>query len=346
MSERPGFERLAAEVISTGKCAGCGACFVVCPFEGVLDYDGVKPSLTGECERCGICLRACPRLTPKLDDLEVYVLGRTRGDGEEFGIYSQICVARSTDEAVRKRGQDGGVVTTLLTSALKSGMIDSAVVSGVDPGHPWLPRPKVATTVEEVMASAGTRYAYSSSITALKEGVARGYKRMAFVGTPCQIQAFRRVEKVPLKKYANSVAFTVGLFCTESFSYHGLMKDRLNKGLGIPLENIAKLNVKGRLLVHTKDGGVREIPLKEIMGYVRSGCHHCGDFSSELADISVGGIGLEGWTLTILRTESGEAAFKAAAAMGVLEVKSAEEFKRSLEMLVKLSKSKRTRLQA
>lgn len=275
--------------------------------------------------------------------LEALIFGRQRIAGEEFGVYKEVHVARSTDKRVLKRCQDGGVVTTLLISALQSGRIDSAVVSGFDDVRPWLPKPMVATTVDEVISCAGTRYVYSPNIVAFREAVDRGYRHIAFVGTPCQVQALRRLQNLSLKKSENKAAFVIGLFCTESFSYDGLMLEKLSQDMGVPLNAIVKLSIKGRLLVHLKDGSVREVPLKEVARHVRPGCHRCGDFSSELADVSAGGLGLDGWTLTIIRSDRGEEVFTDAMERGLLEVRPGSELGGPLSLLVRLSKSKRRR---
>jgi coenzyme F420 hydrogenase subunit beta len=67
----------------------------------------------------------------------------------------------------------------------------------------------------------------------------------------------------------------------------------------------------------------------------------CTDFSAELADISTGGLGLGGWTLTIIRTETGRELFEAAVKAGLIKTRPADEEKRALSLLVKLSKKKR-----
>jgi coenzyme F420 hydrogenase subunit beta len=74
--------------------------------------------------------------------------------------------------------------------------------------------------------------------------------------------------------------------------------------------------------------------------YTRTGCHHCRDFSAELADISAGGLGLNGWTFIILRTQKGEEIFNGAVNAGFLRTKPVEEEPFALSLLTKLSKKK------
>ena len=64
--------------------------------------------------------------------------------------------------------------------------------------------------------------------------------------------------------------------------------------MGIPLADIKKFNVKGKVLIYKKDGELVEMKLKTAQEYARPECHHCGDFSAELADISCGGVGRHG----------------------------------------------------
>ena len=57
------------------------------------------------------------------------------------------------------------------------------------------------------------------------------------------------------------------------------------------------------------DGHDVDIPLKECRPFARDwGCPFCPDFAAEHADISLGGLGMEGWSMVVIRTERGETA--------------------------------------
>ncbi|NIU57219.1 MAG: hypothetical protein GWN67_12790, partial [Phycisphaerae bacterium] len=105
---------------------------------------------------------------------------------------------------------------------------------------------------------------------------------------------------------------TIGLMCTESFTYEGLMQRHIQRELGVNLYDISKINIKGKILVTTKSGEIQTVPLAEAKKYTRKGCPPCTDFSSELSDISAGGLGLKDWTLIVIRTEKGEQLFESA----------------------------------
>jgi coenzyme F420 hydrogenase subunit beta len=131
--------------------------------------------------------------------------------------------------------------------------------------------------------------------------------------------------------------------CTESFSYEGLVGQHIRKILGINPTDIMKMNIKGKLILTLKNGENREIPLAEAKQYATTSCVLCSDFSSELADISVGGLGLSEWTFTIIRTKKGLEIFESAEKAGILKTKSIEEEQKALDLLIRLSKMKRKR---
>jgi len=273
--------------------------------------------------------------------LEKFVFGRERRPEEEFGIFLGVLVARSTDRNVLKVCQDGGVVTTLLTFALKNKMIEGAAVSGIDNHKPLYPIPIFATTPQQILQSAGTRYFYSPNLQALKKGMVQGRKKLAFVGTPCQIEAIRRIQIAPKKDYIDKLKLTIGLMCSKSFSYERLVENYIKGKLGINLSDISKMNIKRKLMLSMNSGETKEIPLESIQEYARPSCSTCKDFSAELADISVGGLGLNSWSMVVIRTKTAKKLFTEAFKTGLLEVKPIKERKRSLRLLINLSRRKR-----
>jgi len=332
-------ESLAKNVVATEKCVSCGTCVVVCPFS-CLELMKEKPSLVKECKICGICAQACPRYFWSQSEAEKFVFGRERKSEEEFGIHRRLAVVQAKNSEVLKVCQDGGGVTALLIYGLENGLIDGAVVTGASRENPFQPVPKLATTPEEILESAGTKYSYSPNILVLAEAVKQKKTSIAFVGTPCQIHAVRKMQMLGLKKHVAPIKFLIGLMCSECFTYEGLMEKYIRRTLGINLGDIKKINIKGKMLV-TTNTEVKTIPLTEAKQYARKSCQLCYDFSSELADISAGGLGLDGWTFTVVRSEKGEDLFSKAEAAGFLNVKTAENEQNALNLLNNLSRKKR-----
>lgn len=272
--------------------------------------------------------------------MENFVFGRERKTEEEFGVYRRIVLAQASNDKILGCSQDGGLVTALLTFALENSLIDSAVVSGISQEKPFYPIPKLATNSREILECAGTRYSYSPNILALTEGIQLKKTRIAFVATPCQIRAATKIKMFGLKKCAKPLKFLIGLMCSECFTYEGLMEKYIHEKLGLNLSDIRNMNIKGKILIKT-DPEVKTIPLAEAKQYAQESCRFCDDFSSELADISAGGLGLDKWTVTIIRTEQGEELFSKAEESGVIKTRDANGEPNALGLLLKLSKKKK-----
>ena len=329
---------LGDSVVAKGRCTNCCACVVACPYNCLGPVEQ-KPSLLKECPQCGICEKTCPQYDWSLSDEERFTFGKARKPEETFGVYRRLVVSRATDGAVLRVGQDGGVATALLLHALKNVLIDRAVVSGIDPNKPLFPVPKVAISFEDVLACAGTRYFYSPNLLALAEAM-KGKIGIGFVGTPCQIKAIRKMQLAGLKKY-DSLKFLIGLMCSECYDYDGLMKRHLHQELGLDPKDILKINIKGKMNITMRNGQIKSLRLAEVKQHARKSCESCSDFSSELADISVGGLGLNGWTFTIIRSEKGEEVFSNAERARFVQTRNASEEMHALNLLIKLSEKKR-----
>jgi coenzyme F420 hydrogenase subunit beta len=77
--------------------------------------------------------------------------------------------------------------------------------------------------------------------------------------------------------------------------------------------------------------------------YERPACLFCRDYSAELADISVGGLATEGWTITVIRTNAGNNIFQGAIKKGILTANEIGLESKQLKLLKKLCDKKRTR---
>jgi coenzyme F420 hydrogenase subunit beta len=370
------FKEMMNEVVAFGSCCECGTCVLVCP-HNVIDYIDSKPQQVakknGAFDFCGIsegigcdvCAQVCPRLGIREFDMRDAVHPMEPGVYEGmFGRYRRVVAARCKDPEILARCQDGGVVTAILCHGLRAGIFDGACVSAADETMPAAPKPKVVTTVEEAIGSASSWYTYCPNDLALADAERMGLKKVCFVGVPCQITPVRKIQLADagyldngrkkdkhierqtkfLKGFGEIVDFTVGLLCTEVFTYEGLMVQKIQEEMGIPLTDVKKFNVKGKVLVYKKDGEVVEMSLHKSQEYARPECHHCGDFTAELSDISCGGVACMDWTITVLRSARGEALFDDMVARGLLETRPMEEFENSMKVMLRLTKKQRDRV--
>jgi coenzyme F420 hydrogenase subunit beta len=352
-TDRKHWKHLYEEIVSTEICCGCSACIVACPHKvlELRDFDPIQTDATspfdnclhGE-EGCSLCAMACLRLGPALDTIEPAVTGARRREDQAEGPYLRKTLARATEGSALGRGQDGGAVTALLMFGLDSGRLDGAVVSAPSAEVPWLDEPKVVRTSAELLAAAGSRYTYCATPLALKQVVAERLKSVALVGVSCESTAVRQLAAEGIKRWVRPIKLVIGLMCCETFDYDAFMVGRVQETRGIPLTDITKVNVKGRVIVSTKQGQDVEIPLKEARPYANEWCHHCPDFAAEHADLSCGGLGMEGWTMILVRSQVGEQYLADAVDAGKLELRPADEEPGALAVMDRLARKQRERI--
>jgi len=343
VAEKPkAFGSLFVDVVRKGICVFCGACIASCPVGAIWVADE-NPRLIGRCVNCEVCYYTCPKTGFQAEEMDKAVFGRVR-ESEGIGVYRSVYTARTTLKDLQAIAQDGGVATTLLICSLEKGMADAVVAAGLTK-QPWKPWPLVLTRKEELIKCAGTKYTPSPNLIGLSEAIDYHAKeRVAFVGTPCQVQAVRKMQYgfKGCLKLGSRVKVVVGLFCMESFRYADLM-DRFLASKGVKPVDVKKFAItKGRFIAYSNQGEAVNVKLDEVKQYAQKGCHVCRDFTAEHADISVGSVGSpDGWNTVIIRTETGEQLFKEAYEAGYLEFKPIEEVKPGLKLVLKLSASKR-----
>jgi coenzyme F420 hydrogenase subunit beta len=355
--EKPQWAELFTEVVTSGLCTGCAACIVACPYD-VLSYDdtggrykpfhidaeGGPEDCTHGIKGCTMCTRACPRFRLWEPEIDQHLFGREREVQEVAGVSTDTLLVRATDPEVHDVGQDGGLVSAILIWALEHDVIDAALVSYLEgDGSTWKAIPGVATTRQEVLAAAGSRYTYSANPLAYAEAIERGAERIALVGMGCQTSATGVMAARKAGKIARRLSLSIGLMCSKTFD-DAIFPELFEAKYGIHRPDIAKMNIKGVFQVWTRDGEYHEIPLKEAHAWTREGCTQCPDFAAEHADISTGGIGaFHDWTLTMVRTDKGRDLLESMHKDGAIETRPGDDDPGAIALLQRLARASRRR---
>lgn len=315
------FLNLIEEVQDPGLCHRCGGCVTFCTAinYGALELDENGRPRFGDrdkCIECGLCYMICPE-TGELEEET-----RKAVDWEPpVGKIISTTMARSMDPKIRQRATDGGAITGLLLNLFDRGHIDGAIVTRqMDPFHR---EPILAESRDDIIEAAGFHFdtsqgfnhfghAYSSfapSMRQLRPVIQKHLTRVAMVGTPCQIKAFRKIQTMGIVP-SDAIKSCLGLFCSGNYTIGSGERKRLAEQYGFRWENVGKINIKEDLIIHFNDGKMKFIPLNDLDFMKRYACRYCSDYSAEYADISFGGIGAEeGWTTILIRSNLGRAIF-------------------------------------
>lgn len=332
-------------VVDTGRCIGCAACVSICPVD-VFDYAEEKPVDTREsaCVHCVLCAEACPVLRPADNDLTDILDLRSPTIDDGYGPYAYACYSRATDPELLSRGQDGGMVSALLLHGMDEGSLKAAVLGDVTPENCQIGCPKLAHDRAQVLSCAGSRYTYSPNTLALQQATREQAGPIAVVGVPCQVDGVRlqqnsSIRLGPVAWLRQNVKLVIGLFCSESFTHESIVK--LAEILEVAPERIKNINIKGKVVVTLDDGSIVSTSLKRYREWARPACLYCTDYGAENADIGAGGIGLDGWTYTIIRTEAGHRAFQKAITDGWIEARPLDDEPRGEFLMKKLAADKK-----
>ena len=160
------------------NCYGCGVCATACGrkiIEIGLNAEGFyEPHVTdpNKCTNCGICTEVCAYLH---EDLSL--------QNQEIHPYA----AWSKDHLVRRKCSSGGAGFEIGNYLLGQGYKVCGVRYDADKNRA---EHYIATTVEELIPSAGSKYIQSYTVDGFK-AINRKEKYLV-TGSPCQIDSFRR----------------------------------------------------------------------------------------------------------------------------------------------------------
>jgi len=309
-----GSKELVNDVAKRDLCIGCGMCVNICPY--FKTYKGKSAMLFPCTLEQGRCNAYCPKTEVDLDALSRFFWNQPY-DGAALGHFRRIVAARA-GENVSGDFQGGGSVSALITYALDNKMVNGAVLTAAEGIEPVA---RLVTEPRQVAACAGSKFIAAPTLAALNQAVRDGARKLAVVGTPCQMTAIAQMRMNPLKRedFEDPIALAIGVFCNWALDHRQLtayLSERMDiaeiTGMDIPPPPAEVLVVK------TGDGE-KNFSLKEIRRLIPHTCFICPDMTAEWSDVSVGMYeGRPGWNTLLIRTRAGAELLDKAVADGWL----------------------------
>jgi len=270
------------------------------------------------CTDCGVsrfedpkaCGRACQFIAPDYPGLEARVHGRARDpdrpDELHFGPFRRM--VKAALDHPRAGAQWTGIATRLGEVLLERDLVDVVLTMAPDPEDRWKPVPVMVTRAEGMSKVRGMRMGYAPLLALLEPVQAKGYKRVAVIGIPCQVYALRALEA----ELGLEALYVIGTPCsdnttTERFhDFLALLSDQP--------DTISYLEFRADYQVELRfdDGAVKTIPFLKLPisqlppDFFPLTCRTCVDYTNVLADITVGYMGGEGVQWLLVRNETGE----------------------------------------
>jgi coenzyme F420 hydrogenase subunit beta len=264
-------------------------------------------SRTSNPKRCG---DACQFIKPKYPELETQVHGRprdlSRPDELHFGPFTKMLRAGLKNPSTG--AQWTGITTRIGERLLETGAVDAILTMTEDPNDRWKPLPIIIDKAADMAKCRGMRMGYAPLLSLLEPAIAKGYKRMAVIGIPCQVYALRALEKeLGLEKL-----YVIGTPCSDNTTtenFHHFLSLISSEPEEI---NYLEFRADYHVEVRFKNGKKKEIPFLQLPlstlpnDFFPLTCRTCVDYTNVLSDITVGYMGGQGEQWLIVRNDRGE----------------------------------------
>jgi len=235
-----------------------------------------------------------------------------------------VLVGISGDGDIAARGENGGVVTSLLKLALQDGMVDG-VLTVSRGGSRFEGVPTYVTDPQKLTACAGSLHFASPSLArSLRKHLETHANRVAVVCRSCDARAVIELAKINQLNIEN--VLMIGINCSGTLS--PVPHIEMLRGLDLDPYRLEWEDIDGSTLVmRFEDGQERRFDLTELeqqgLGR-RANCLRCEHPVPRMADLACGKWGLEeddrGRTIVEICSQKGKALLERAVESGIVEV--------------------------
>ena len=252
------------------------------------------------------------------------------------GDHLAVWAAHASDPADRRHVASGGVVTTLLATALRDGVVDGVAVCRVDFSEGKLGHRFEVVTDPDAVQDFGTSAYFNVPIERYSKQIDAFDGRVALCALPCHTGILRR--RQANGRELSNLALYVSLFCGHN-NEPELLRFVFAKA-GVDESQIADMRVDrtylgGALRLAMRDGSERPILFRHFNVYrslwffSKQMCRYCDDHLGSGGDLSIGDVFTPEYrsrgvkhSAVIARTEAGRSLVESAIGQGRLTAES------------------------
>jgi len=211
-----------------------------------------------------------------------------------IGPYHQLSIGHATHENIRGMAASGGILSAVLIWLLENSKIDGVVCLRMSVEKPWLTEPFIATTRDEILAAAQSKYIISS-VNEILPAMQAYEGKLAYVGLPGQVQSIRKLQKMQHPSVRN-IHYIFGPFYGNTLHFSSIRSFMAAHG-EYDHTRIQNLWFRygewpGRMRIETRSGRVMELPKFHanylIPFHILKNSLLCTDLTNEFTDISGG----------------------------------------------------------
>lgn len=265
--------------------------------------------------------------------LNEFVFNGKGNHHKHFGTWQQLNIGLATNNDIRRRCGSAGVISSTLIWLLEKKMIQGAVVLGMSDEKPWETKPYIATTREDILLAAQSKYVISSNNEIFPEMEAFNGD-LAYVGLPCQVHGIRKLQLANHSSVKN-IKYVIAPYCGLNLHFSSIMSFLRSHGEK-DYKEIRNIQFRhgewpGNMRVEMKDGAVYQLPKFHsnylIPFHMMKRCLLCVDIANEFTDISVGDAWApvyeergKGFSIVIARSDAGKEIVNEMKEEGVIEL--------------------------
>jgi len=254
------------------------------------------------------------------------------------GPYQEIFIGFATNPEVRINSASGGILTAILLWLLDKNLIDGAVVTAMSESEPWLAKSFIATTPEDIIRAAQSKYIITS-VNEILPLIETFQGRLAYVGLPGQVQAIRKLQAMNDPSVRN-IHYIFGPFYGNTLHFSSI-KSFLRSYGEKDYHNISKLWFRygewpGNMRIEMKNGRIIQLPKFHanylIPFHILKNSLLCTDLSNEFTDVSGGDAWApvyeergKGFSMVISRSKKGQEILEKMLSEGYLSLQHIDE---------------------